>query len=369
MSSITAPKGTGRHNPRFFALDAARGVALFGMLVSHTSPFVRPLPKLLDFGVSVLNDVASPLFALTIGVTMVVAGPAVDAPSEQRRRYRNQTVIRALILIGLGLLLELRFSGVVIVLAHLGITMLAAVALIFARARTLLMWAAVSLAVIPGVVTWVRFHPVPSLFDGTIPTPVAKILGWMLFDTGYQALNLLPIVLIGIAIGRTILNERRPMRMLLGGACAVFLTVQVWMTLDLPGHDLRGGYAEVWRETALSLAAFALVMLVASMSSERIMQVAERALEPCAVMGRMALSLYTLHILILMWIYSAVLGDPAIGVLWRGGLYGWSIMAGMLLICWAFAAAWWRWLGTGPVERVMGVILRRHPASSLLRRR
>jgi hypothetical protein len=73
---------------------------------------------------SLLNDVTAPLFALVIGVTVAVTAAPPGTATAQRRRYQNQTAIRAGALIAIGLLLDVRFSGVAVVLPHLGVTML-----------------------------------------------------------------------------------------------------------------------------------------------------------------------------------------------------------------------------------------------------
>lgn len=297
QSHSTAPS-------RFFALDAARGFAVVAMVIAHTSPFIQPAPKVVVLAESILNDVAAPLFALLIGVTVVVAGAPLNAAPADRRCYRIQSARRAGTLIALGVLLDIRFSGVVIVLQHLGVTMLLMLPFVFLRTRTVLVCATGLLLVAPGIVTWCRLHL--GLYAPQVYTTwfVREPVGWLVLDRSYQAITLLPLMLIGIAIGRTVMHSRQAMISVLIVAVPVFLVGRLWATFDLPGSDIRGSYPEVWREAALALGAFATIMLLVELASERLLRASGPIAEPFAVQGRMALSLYVFHVLILMGVYS-----------------------------------------------------------------
>lgn len=349
---------------RFFALDAARGFAVFAMVVAHTSPFILPTPKAVEFAESVLNDVAAPLFALIIGVTVAVAGPSADADAAVRSRYRLQTAVKAVALIGLGFLLELAPSGVNVVLDYLGATMLVALPFLFVRVRTLLVWAAVLTAIGPGIVTALRSLTLtfPQLLHPQ--TPLTVLLDWLALGRGYQVLAFLPLLLAGIALGRTILHERRAIRILLVASLVVFVPMQLWKTLDLPGTGIRGGYVEVWREAPLAFGALACVLLLAGLAPERVRRVTGPTFEPLAVQGRLALSVYVFHVAILMWIFALRATASPETAPWFSSPRGWAIQIGLVVVCWAFSAAWWRWIGTGPVERLLGALSGRHPLRS-----
>lgn len=347
------------------------------MILAHTAPFLRPSPRAVEFAEGVLNDVAAPLFALIIGVTVSIAGPPVTAPADRRQRYRRRTAVKAVALIGLGLLLDLRFSGVAVVLAYLGVTILAAAPLLFVRARTLVLSAAALLLIGPGVVTWLRATLANGLIltdspirDAAFHWPVTSpLLDWMVLGRSYQALTLLPLVLLGVAIGRTILQQRRPMLALLGASLVVFVLMHLWKSLDLPGTGIRGGYVEVWREAPLALGALAGVVLLTGLASQRILGITRPLAEPLAVQGRLALSVYVLHVLILMGVYTLrgeVTGELAT---WFAPPRGWAIQVSLVLICWTFAAVWWRRMGTGPVERLLHLVTNQPLTPALLTRR
>ncbi len=364
-STVNRDESTTRS--RLLAVDAARGFAVVAMIIAHTAPFLRPAPRAVELAESLLNDVAAPLFALVIGVTVAVTAAPPGTARAQRRRYQVQTAVRAGALLAIGLLLDIRFSGVVVVLQHLGVTMLAMLPFLFARTRQLVIWGVSLLLVGPAVVTWFRVYGVPVLSPST-PSAVRAMLDWFVLGRSYQALTLLPLALIGIVIGRTILGSRRAMIILLAAAVAGFLTVQLWIALDLPGRSLRGGYVEAWREAPLALGALAAIVLLADLAPDRLLRVTVPPARAVAVMGTMSLSVYVLHVVILMGLYSVQPTAAESLAFWRVPPRGWLAQIGLILACWAFAAAWWHWMGTGPVERVLGVVSGRHRPATLLRR-
>lgn len=353
---------------RLLIVDAARGFAVTAMIIAHTAPFLKPAPRGVGLAQSLLNDVAAPLFALVIGLTVAVTAAPPGTATAQRRRYRVQTAIRAGALIAIGLLLDIRFSGVTVVLQHLGVTMLAMLPFLFMRTRPLLAWGAAFLVVGPAVVTWCRIYGIPMLSPNS-PLAVRAVLDWIVLGRSYQALTLLPLALIGIVIGRTILRQRRAMTILLAASVAGFLTVQLWIALDLPGRSLRGGYVEAWREAPLALGALAAIVLLTDLAPDRVLRMTVPPARAVAVMGTMSLSVYVLHVLILMGLYSVQPTAAESLAFWRVQPRGWLAQIGLVLVCWIFAAAWWRWMGTGPVERVLGVVSGRHRPATLLHRR
>lgn len=368
-SHSASARATSRPGDRLLPLDAARGFAVGAMVIAHTAPFLKPAPKLVGVAESLLNDVAAPLFALVIGVTVAVTAATPDAPRGQRRRYRVQTAIRAGALIAIGLLLDIPFSGVAIVLPHLGLTMLAMLPFLFARTRTLLVWGLALLVAGPAVVTWCRFNGVPVLTRPDAPPAVGVVLDWIVLGRSYQALTLLPLALIGSAIGRTILRRRRAMIVLLAGSVACFLSARLSIALGLADESIRGGYAEAWREAPLAIGALAAIVLLTDLAPDRVLRLTVPPARAVAVLGRMSLSVYVLHVVILMGLYSVEPTAPESLAFWRVQPRGWIAQLGLVLVCWAFAAAWWRWVGAGPVERILGVVSGRHRPSTLLHRR
>ncbi len=366
MSFATAHDTVGsRARLRLFGIDAARGFAIFAMVIAHTTVFVQPMPGFLAKAEGLLNDVAAPLFALIIGVTFAISGPRQSAAGDERRRFRLQTAVKAGLLIALGLLLEAAPSGVNVVLDYLGITMLLALPVVFASARTLLIWAGALTVLGPGIVTWLRgiASEAPALIAPR--TFGTTLLDWIALGTGYQALSLLPLVLIGTAIGRTVLSRRGPMLVLLITSSVAVVPPMLWQMLDLPGTEIRGGYVEVLRELPLALAAFAGIVLLTDLAPSRVAAASRRLFEPAAVQGRLALSVYVFHVGILMWLTALRLSQSPETLVWLSPPRGYLVQLGLVVVCWAFAAVWWRFVGTGPLERIFGIITGRHRWSAM----
>lgn len=350
---------------RVYSVDAVRGFAIFAMVVAHTVVFTQQAsPKALLFVESVLNDLAAPTFALIIGVSLALTSPAAADTRANRWSFRLQTAIKAAILIVLGFALEFAPSGVSVVLDYLGAILLAALPLIFLRTRWLLVVAALVAAAGPPLIELLRTAATndPTLVSPT--TPVTVILDWALLGHSYRISGLLPLLLIGVVIGRSVLGSRRRTLWLLGVAAFGLVVTQFWTFADLPGSGVRGGYVEVIRDACLAVGSFAVLSWLLDLTSPRVAAVARRVAEPLAVQGRMALSIYVFQVLLLIGIWASPIAAPDSPV-WQGSPLGWAVQLGVLFSCWAFAAAWWRVLGTGPIERVMGVCTGRHPWSSL----
>jgi uncharacterized membrane protein YeiB len=124
----------------------------------------------------------------------------------------------------------------------------------------------------------------------------------------------------------------------------------------LTGREFRlsGSYVDTLHDAGLVLAVTVAVVLLAT-SSGALRTVSDRVFAPLKVWGRHALSLYLLHVgLIAWWVatHERVLPshfDPL----------GWAMVVILpLVLSWC----WDRWVGTGPVEWLMGrVTLRPKP--------
>lgn len=363
---------------RLYALDATRGFAVVAMVIAHTAPGIRSIaPSPVRYAEGVLNDLAAPLFALVIGVTIALTSQAAATTARGRTRYRLETAIKALVLIGLGLLLGLQFSGVIIVLEYLGFALLVALPLLFLSTRTCLILAAAIFAVSPLLVEGARriVAANPTLLAQP-SSPLTLVVDWIALGPSYRLVGILPLYLLGIGLGRVLLGRRHlPIRLMLIASIAGFVAMTAWSfftspetpLVDVVRPGIRGSYYEVIRDASMAVGAFTVIYWLTDLSPKRIQRTARRLLSPIAVQGTMALSIYVLHVVLLMGIYNGWLLAPAtVQQTWlTGNARGLIIQIGLVLICWLFAAAWWKWLGAGPIERLLGVVTARHRPSSL----
>lgn len=343
-------------NNRLFSLDAARGFAIIAMVVAHTAPFVAPAPKVITLVEGLLNDVAAPLFALIIGVTLSVTSNDRLLPAGARTAFRRSFALKALVLIGLGFALEIEPSGVNIVLDFLGVTMLLSLPLIFLRSRTLLCWAAGILALTPGVVTFMRTLAVthPDMVYPSSATTV--VLDWLFLGRSYQVPIFLGMLLLGIVLGRMLLGGRLPHLYLFAVSAAGFMVTKAVGHLVVPDTSpaVRGGYLEVLGETALALLVFTAIVFICDQATGAPARTARRVFAFASVQGRMALSIYVFHVGVLILIVSARGAADSANARWFESPRGWLIQIGLVLLCWLFAAAWSRWFGSGPLEQAIG---------------
>ena len=365
---------------RVAALDAVRGFAIVAMIVAHAIPFTRAVTPTSVLAVeALLNDVASPLFALVIGVT--IALNTARLPRSARPRFRVQTAIKAAALIVLGLTLDLVEANVAVVLDYLGAALLVAIPLMFCSTRTLLAVTAALCVVGPLLTDAARqaAFAAPQLVYPV--TPVTVVLDWLVLGESYRVLGLLPLLLLGIVVARwvggaselsdatgregatgRVETRTRPARVAVVAAAglALFAGSVPWRELAVASDTYTSGsYPDLLRDLGLSLLAYGVITFLIDGTGGRMHRAMRILLRPLSAQGEMALSVYTLHVLVLAAIWASPIGEADGG--WVGTARGWLITASLLVGCAVFAIVWSRLLGTGPLERVVGVVSGRHP--------
>ena len=333
------------------------------MIIAHNVVFIRPTaPETVLRIDSVLSDLASPLFALVIGVTTVLVAPTGGGDPAVRRRFTRQFAIKGLALVPIGWLLSVRPSGVDVVLDPLGITMVCAAPLLFVRSRVLSV----------GVVALVVLGPVlnEAARGLTVAAPavagapvVSELLDWFVLGGNYRVTGLLPLLLLGIVLARWLTGQgavrrRRGSVVLLVVGAAAFLAAQATRPLGWADAKLSGGHIDIVRDVGLAVGCYAAVVLLVELAP----RASRLVLEPIAVQGRLALSVYVGHVAVLMVAWLPPVRDRLFPQLEQPAV-GWVLQLGLVVLCWLAAALWWRRWGTGPVERVIGWVSGRHRPS------
>jgi uncharacterized membrane protein YeiB len=368
-----------KRRARVAALDAVRGFAIVAMIVAHAIPFTRAVtPQPVLAGEALLNDVASPLFAFVIGATLALNIGGL--PRTERTRFRIQTAIKAAALIVLGFSLDLVEAHVAVVLDYLGAAMLVAIPLLFCSTRTLLAITAALCVAGPLITDAARqaTFAVPGLAFPV--TPITVVLDWLALGESYRVLGLLPLLLLGIVVARWVgaadvstpavpgdaparLEARtRPARVavIVAIGVALFAASVPWREIAVAdGTYTSGSYPDLLRDLGLTLLAYGVITLLIDGTRGRMQRAARVVLRPLSAQGEMALSVYALHVLVLAAIWASPIGADDGG--WVGTMRGWLITAALLVGCAVFAILWSRVLGTGPLERVIGVVSGRHP--------
>ncbi|MUN35537.1 DUF418 domain-containing protein [Actinomadura litoris] len=357
---------------RLVGLDLARCLAVFGMYVAHVGPDPAdggPTGVLAEL----THGRSMALFALLGGVTLVIIGgrrtPKTGRPG---RQAAAKVVIRAAILVPLGVALTMTPTDVDVVLAYYGAYFLLALPLIRLRARTLAL-IAVGWALVGPQLSFVMRDVLDDLSDGGIGGgAVVRVSGEGLLDllfTGtYPALTYMPFLIAGMAFGRLDLASRavRVRLAALGGALTVLGYGGSWLAFRLlPGlmgetgspaawwSDVDGDPSEgaAWLltaaphgETTLSLAGgtgAALLVTVAALAAVDRLPRLRRLAVPLIAVGSMSLTAYVAHIVVLL---------P------RGAeLPEWPphILLGFMLAVTVPAFLWSRYFRRGPLEHLV----------------
>jgi hypothetical protein len=326
LSRRTAPSWA---SARLDGLDLARGLAVLSMLVALLGPAGGLL--------AVSEYLAAPLFAVVIGASM---GVRLSGGRRGGAAFVLDSLVGGVLLVALGIGLQGLNPAVVLVLPYLGalVLVLAPLALTLWRAPVLTLGLATAGAVLSPVVVGRAVAASPG--DG----PAHALLEWAAAGEGYRLTSLLPIALGGLALASVLPRAGEPPEgyavagVLLGASLAAYLLGRA----SADGADASSGTtAEIVTATLLAtgtvVACFTLVAVLGEASWTRMLQ-------PFLATGRLALTAYTLQVLVLAAV-ARVRGS--------GSDDGWWVLGGTAVVvvgtCWGLA----RWWGTGPLEWVL----------------
>ena len=375
-SSTTAPA---RSKSRLVGIDAARGIALVGMVAVHNID-ARDADGTASLAWALSAGKSAALFALLAGVGLAFASGGRRRPTGRTWTGQAAALLTRGLIIGavgltLGYVVPRDYAGVI--LPYYGALFVLAIPLLSLSIRAL-----VGLAAVIAVGMPVLSH---LLRTGTDATPVGNLTFTDLFAdplqtvrdlalTGlYPALPWMAYLCVGLAVGQAVLSARRTVvaMTLIGAALVAASTTVSWLLLDVLGGRTRleavalqsmtrgeldaamtSGWAGVtptdtpwWlatmsphSTTPFDLAntiGLALVVLGVCILLGR---TTTALLRPLAAAGSMTLTLYCAHLLLLSW--SVMPGDLA----------GFLIQTAVLV---AFALVWSRTHARGPFEEIV----------------
>lgn len=327
------------------AVDLVRGTAVVCMVVAHLTIVAPEASGPTALVVGLVNTVASPLFALVMGVS---AGIVLT----RRRRPRTGTtfvlrnVARGLLLIVIGVALEQLHSFIAIVLMSLGATLAVAAPLALLPAPVVAATAVTTFVVGPWLNAAARAALSPTRV--TSAAWVDQVLQWLVLSTHYRVVSLLPFVLLGVVLARAGLTRRVGLVALLTGVLAGAVLVALQLTghgVGGPGHT-SGSLPDALLDLTLAAGAFGVLVLLARSRTGRPVVA---ALAPVRGVGALSLTAYALHVGLIALVLATIE--------WQQMERSWipisaAIMLGTVLGCWA----WWRLVGRGPLERAVAAV-------------
>lgn len=284
---------------RLGGIDAARGLAIVGMVAVHFAP--RPMLETSTWAwlLGVPYGKASILFA-------VVAGVGVSLLAQRRPELlRLRLLYRAAWLLPLGLVLQELEHPVAVILQYYAVWFLFAALFVAAADRVLLAVASVGLLAGSVAVAWVGIHHLGWLrpAGGAAPGGVPRDL---LLAGYYPTITWLPVVLFGMWLGRRDLRSPRVRAWMIGLGAAVAavawrggLLVAAALDLDTAvgswGRLLSiDGHSEM-PLSVLGATALAVAVLGAALT---LVERLPRATRPVVAMGQGALSIYVAQLVI-----------------------------------------------------------------------
>lgn len=314
---------------RIVGIDVARGIAVLGMMTAHVGPDDHgPVPP---GGFAQLADGRpSALFVVLAGVSLaLLSGGASPVTGSAMSQARGRVVVRALLVLVLGVFLVALGTPVVVILPTYAVLFVAGSLVLGWSRRALLVASALFAVLGPPLALWIVDEPVQQ------NTPLGLLVG-----EHYPGLIWMSYLLTGLAVGRSDLRSPRLRQagllvglglVLLGhGGSWVVERATSWPT-DLTSSEPHASSTfELMGNTGV-----AFFVIVASLLAAEHWP---RAVSPVAAVGSLALTAYTVHIVVI-----AIIGDT---VVWQPTVAGWLAFLGVTTAaCWT----WAHFLGRGPL--------------------
>lgn len=330
---------------RIAGVDLARGLAVIGMFAAHllltadrfiwTDPFTWT---------AVVDGRSSILFATLAGVSIgLVTGGRTPFPGARMTWALWRLVLRALMLLVLGILLILTGVPVFVILPAYAILFLLALPFTRLSARVVL-WTAAAIAVImPFVQPALDALPI---WDEPFRDELDAMIGWH-----YPFTVWLAFVLAGLGIARAgVTRTAVQVRMLVGGAA---LAAGGYGLAELTAPAGGAYWDDVWTAEphssgvleVVGSGGFAVAVLAACLLLCRIDAVRMLTL-PVRATGAMPLTAYTAQLLVWAGVMLIAFGDTTdyFGFIMLEPF--WPMTIGTLIGC----TAWALFLGRGPLE-------------------
>ena len=348
MGADLQPEIAQRMPRRVDGVDAARGLALIGMFVAHVAPAVATLDA--AELIAIADDRPRLLFALTAGIGLGFISGGIRPIIEGRGELRRQIAIRAVILIALGMLIWFTLHPLVyIILDVYGVAFLVMLPLLFLPPRVALGAGIGLLAITPALA---EIGARTEFVSAVRETPLKFLSDWAV-GGAYPVIVWVPVMLIGLALARLDLTSARVIgcTALVGTlAASVFLPIASRLPppefADSPAWSapLRASL-EALGNVGVGALVVAAMLTLTVLARAGVRRVAGVILSPITAMGSMPLSIYTLQLIVL-----------GFSIRVEGGIYtddSWPLLIGLVFGSMIFALLWRRYLGRGPLERLL----------------
>lgn len=358
---------------RLLGVDAARAVAIVGMVMVHFGPF--PIPETMAGSIyAITQGRSSVLFALLAGVAVTLAsgsGSRSDTAHTKTRdvklnpdsRLRGKLIFRAALLLPLGLWLQRLEHGALVILQYYALYFVLA-ALVLGASRSFLLRAA-TVVLIGGPMVYLLFANVAPASSGGYPAvlgdPLAKVVRELLLTGYYPLVTWAAPLLFGMWLGRVDLRSPVIRRRLLAvgavaaaGAAIVSsiassfvsngvttdprsTTIWQFLVTDEPHSE-----SFLWMAGAMGSACLVLgaALIVADLMP--------RLMWPLAATGQLALTVYVTHLVGLDLTGSLLDRSEVLSAI--------ITVAVFMTLAAAFSVRWRESFGRGPLEVLLEIL-------------
>lgn len=314
-------------------LDLARGIAVISMVVAHTAPAGGIF--------NVTEYLTAPLFAAAIGAGVELAWRSWG---DGAARFVGATVVRGLILVTVGLLLQPVYWQIVVVLQWLGVLTALLAVLVVVRVRG---WIAIGASL--GVLAVAYPLMVASRGPWLPPGSLAWAVEFIASGGPYRLLSLTSAGLLGVGLthwlGRETVSRRSSLLVAAVAGGVAVLAVLIGKVTSLGAEPYSGTYPEM-------LASLGLVTMTLSGSrwlTDSLPDSSLGWLDPLVATGRMAMTAYVLQSVVLRFLTDVFLGGSRDD--------HWWVLATALVVLVGSSWAWRRFVGQGPFEWLLRVPL------------
>lgn len=350
---------------RLVGVDIARALAIFGMFAAHILVNVGELgwaPRTWD---ALVTGRSSILFGVLAGVSVaLMTGRTLPPTGPALVQARIRLMVRGMLIWVIGGVLDGFVHPVAIILQVYGVTFFLLVPMLRWRVRTLVATALGLIVLGPLVGVGLRWLATqsPSL------SPDSSELFTMMVDGPYAGFLWLGLGCIGLAAGRADLTARRTQLTLLGAGTLGMLigyggsallgdpTVEVYTAPPAPRDGPPVDFNVTDALAALLVAephsgspteglgsgGFALTVLAICLL---LPPAVTRALRPIAAVGSMALTVYVVQILALVWVDPRTTADNDV-----------LVLASFVVVAMLLATFWSTFVGRGPLETLLRLV-------------
>jgi uncharacterized membrane protein len=240
---------------RLRGIDAARGLALLGMMATHLLPTFEANASLTPTWIGLtFSGRAAALFAVLAGIGLALStGKQVPAEGRALGAARRGIALRAAVIAAVGLALGGLEVNLAIILVHYAVLFLCVLPFLGLRLKALCVWAAAWIMVSPVLAYLLRpwlLASNPPLKLGHNPswedlsTP-SQLLGDLFFTGYYPVFQWLSYLLVGLVIGRLALTKAVVPVLLLTAGTAVAVISKALGTAAMESWGGRAALEEV----------------------------------------------------------------------------------------------------------------------------